>query len=457
MNTETKPPIYPSTGYNSISFMGKSLLIGLFALVLLIPLQLVHFQVDSRQSTSKAVKQEITARWGQSQCIRTPILVIPYTQTNKNEEKELHIFPRQLTSKAQLEVQRRHRTIYEVAVYDATVNISGTWKAEDILEALKEVPGTHRLDEAKITFAISDRVGYLDAVQIQLNDTILKMKSAPKATMCGYFDGEYNDSPAIEWDYSTDMVGPLTAKYPIHDLQELQDLKFSLDTKVRGSDKFGIIACGISAQSTIDGNWDNVAFMGNKIPTTSRSDKDGFSAEYSTFLEENYVTTDDNYSSLLFNSYFVNLIIPVDCYAQTDRSINYGILVIILTILSVYLTELSLRRQGRTINAIHYILTGSSLVLYYALLLSFSEVTGFGWAYLIASVMTIGLNTAYFRMILRDKKQALILCAISSILYLAIYVLLQIETYALLAGSILLFVILALVMYYSATITKDRP
>ena len=151
----------------------------------------------------------------------------------------------------------------------------------------------------------------------------------------------------------------------------------------------------------------------------------------------------------------MSLIDPADHYAQTERSTKYGILVIILTLLSVYLIELTLRRRGQSINIIHYVLSGASLVLFYTLLLSFSEIIGFGWAYLIAAVMTVVLNTFYFRAVLQGKKEALLLCAIMSLLYLVIYILLQLASYALLAGSLALFVILSVVMYYTAKVTKD--
>ena len=134
---------------------------------------------------------------------------------------------------------------------------------------------------------------------------------------------------------------------------------------------------------------------------------------------------------------------------------KYGILVIALTLLSVYLVELTLRRRGGSINLLHYVLTGLSLVLFYTLLLSMSEVIGFGLAYLISAVMTIGLNTIYFRMILRETRKALLLGGIMTLLYLTIYVLMQLESYALLIGSLVLFVILAIVMYISAKTLRD--
>ena len=58
-------------------------------------------------------------------------------------------------------------------------------------------------------------------------------------------------------------------------------------------------------------------------------------------------------------------------------------------------------------------------------------------------------------MILPETRKALLLGGIMTLLYLIIYVLMQLESYALLIGSLVLFVILAIVMYISAKTLRD--
>ena len=233
-----------------------------------------------------------------------------------------------------------------------------------------------------------------------------------------------------------------------------RDLSFSLKTDIAGSEHFGLLAVGVSSKSSIKGNWPDPSFRGKKLPDDYSITEGDFEARWSTFAEDNLIAAEGQ-STLLRNSHFVSLLRPVDNYAQTERSVKYGILVIALTLLSVYLVELTLRRRGGSINLLHYVLTGLSLVLFYTLLLSMSEVIGFGLAYLISAVMTIGLNTIYFRMILPETRKALLLGGIMTLLYLIIYVLMQLESYALLIGSLVLFVILAIVMYISAKTLRD--
>ena len=54
--------------------------------------------------------------------------------------------------------------------------------------------------------------------------------------------------------------------------------------------------------------------------------------------------------------------------------------------------------------------------------------------------------------ILKDVRQGLFVGALLAFLYLFVYILIQMESYALLVGSLGLFVILAVIMYYSRKI-----
>jgi inner membrane protein len=98
-------------------------------------------------------------------------------------------------------------------------------------------------------------------------------------------------------------------------------------------------------------------------------------------------------------------------------------------------------------------LVGIALILFYSLLLSISEQLNFAIAYLIASVATIALIVVYAHSIFRNKTQTGILASILALLYVFLYVVLQLEDIALLIGSIGLFVILGIIMFVSRKIT----
>lgn len=445
---------------HSLPFVAKTLILGLIALLLLIPLLMVEGLVSSRQYEGHKATQEITSRWGESQNILTPVLVVPYTPDVKDaHESALYLIPEEVSADAVLDIENRHRSIYEVAVYTAHVDLSGTWRAEEIRRALSEVKGTYDLSRAKVALSTSDATGYRDIVRIKVNGKEYKMKNDPSlSTLTTCIDDNYGDLMEVNFPYLSDKevtAAPLSADLPLSDDEEaLRDLSFSLKTDIAGSEHFGLLAVGVSAKSSIKGNWPDPSFRGKKLPDDYSITDDGFEARWSTFAEDNQVT-ESGQQTLLRNSHFVSLLRPVDNYAQTERSVKYGVLVIALTLLSVYLVELTMRRRGGSINLLSYVLTGLSLVLFYTLLLSMSEVIGFGLAYLVAAVMTVGLNTIYFRMILPETRKALLLGGIMTLLYLIIYVLMQLESYALLIGSLVLFVILAIVMYISAKTLRD--
>jgi inner membrane protein len=105
---------------------------------------------------------------------------------------------------------------------------------------------------------------------------------------------------------------------------------------------------------------------------------------------------------------------------------------------------------------VQYILIGIALLLFYTLLLSFSEHIAFSISYAIAALMTIGLITVFMAAILKDKKTALMVGGLLTLLYIFIFVLLQLESYALLAGSLGLFVILAVTMYATVKLRKSK-
>ena len=99
---------------------------------------------------------------------------------------------------------------------------------------------------------------------------------------------------------------------------------------------------------------------------------------------------------------------------------------------------------------------GLALTLFYSLLLSFSEHIGFTPAYVVAGGMTIAMLTLYTSAVLKIKKTAFCIGGMLAVLYLYIFVLIQMETYAMLAGSLGLFVILGIIMYFSQKINWSK-
>ena len=77
---------------------------------------------------------------------------------------------------------------------------------------------------------------------------------------------------------------------------------------------------------------------------------------------------------------------------------------------------------------------------------------GFGAAYLISATGVIGLITGYAKAIIKNRRVTLMVGGILAALYAYLYIVLQLVDYALLMGSVGLFLVLAAVMYLTRKI-----
>jgi inner membrane protein len=136
------------------------------------------------------------------------------------------------------------------------------------------------------------------------------------------------------------------------------------------------------------------------------------------------------------------------------RSAKYSLMFIVLTFVVFFFVEIITKKR---IHPVQYLLVGIALILFYSLLLSISEQLNFAWAYLIATLATIGLITAYAHSIFKNKTQTAILTGFLTLLYVFLYVILQLEDVALLIGSVGLFVILGVIMFVSKKISWYKP
>jgi inner membrane protein len=85
-------------------------------------------------------------------------------------------------------------------------------------------------------------------------------------------------------------------------------------------------------------------------------------------------------------------------------------------------------------------------------LLSISEHLGYNAAYSIASAATVFLLALYSITFLRVRSLVVLFSSVMSLFYVFIFVIIQAEDYSLLIGSVGLFVITAVVMYFSRNI-----
>jgi inner membrane protein len=225
--------------------------------------------------------------------------------------------------------------------------------------------------------------------------------------------------------------------------------------QLNGSSAISVIPIGQNTAVEISGKWQSPSFIGNFSPVSTIDNKQ-FNASWNILSFNREIPnmwSDNSIGNLGDDSFGVNLIETVDHYQQNMRSAKYALMFIALTFIVFFFVEIFTKKP---IQFFQYVLVGIALVLFYSLLLSLSEQIGFGLAYLTASAATILMTTIYFYSLIKQKLAAFILAGIMLILYAFLYIILQIEDFALLFGSIFLFVILGVIMFVSNKIKLGK-
>jgi inner membrane protein len=149
----------------------------------------------------------------------------------------------------------------------------------------------------------------------------------------------------------------------------------------------------------------------------------------------------------------VELVTGTDEYQQNERAVKYALLFVVLTFVVFFFVEVLTFKR---IHPIQYLLVAAALMIFYTLLLSISEIIGFGWAYLVSAAATVGLIAFYTANIFKNARETMLLAGILAGLYAYLYFILQMENYTLLVGSVGLFVILSIVMIVSRKVSWYR-
>lgn len=224
--------------------------------------------------------------------------------------------------------------------------------------------------------------------------------------------------------------------------------EFFVRLPVGGSGSLRFAPVARETRVRLESDWPDPSFSGRWLPDRRTVSGEGFEAEWSIpFLGRGLPLTWDVRSppAALGESLFgVDLITVVDHYRMSERSTKYSVLFISLTFGVFWMLEVLL---GIGLNPVQYLLVGAGLCLFFLLELALSEHVGFLAAYVMATFGIVGLVSAYCRAVLGTTIRAIIVGTALSCLYVYLFVLLRLEEYALLVGSIGLFVLLAAVMY----------
>lgn len=427
----------------------KMLMVGLLTLVLLIPLVFVQNLIQERSERKNEVVNEVSETWGKDITFYGPILKIPYKsyselsitnpQTKETEiEKKAtveyaYFFPDKLknTSNIKKEVPLK-RSLYDYVAFSASMKFEGSFSKPDF-ENLQIDPEDILWEKASIVVRTSN----LKSIKSDLN---IKLNSQPFLF----------ESKTI----SDKIYGELETKlFNYSNVSANNALNFDFSILYNGSNSVKFIPIGKSTQVSIDSNWDSPSFEGSFAVegATKKITKEGFHADWKIFqinrpFSQQHLNSIPNLDTFSFG---VKLIETVDEYQQNERVTKYGFLVIGLTFLVFFLIQVISKIK---IHIFQYTMIGLALIMFYTLLISITEHSSFQIAYLIASISVIVMIVLYSISIVKNKKFSMLIGASLTALYTFIYVIIQLENYALLVGSIGLFLILAAIMYFSRKI-----
>ncbi|MDP2709182.1 MAG: cell envelope integrity protein CreD [bacterium] len=443
---------------SSLSF--KLFVIGFLIAILMIPIGFIAFLAQERESRQAEAFREISGKWGNEQTITGPILSIPYKHKVERTTAEgtvvdetvryAHFLPEELKIKGMIDPEKRQRGIYEVAVYNANLEISGRFVAPDFSKwEIAEDNILYR--QAFVTLGIPDMRGIKGNLD-------LEWENKKQAFMPGV---KTSDVAATGISADIDLGQNNNASQ-----------NFKINLSLNGSRDLYFAPLGRSTQVELSSAWTDPSFQGAFLPESHTINQAGFTAAWKvselnrgfpqSFLgqlgsAEPVIRPDYNEKmptisqagAINQSNFGVRLLVPADEYQATVRALKYAIMLLALTFLVLFFYE---ARRGARVHPLQYILIGLALALFYLLLLSISEYLGFKAAYLLSALTIIGLITLYSKSIFKAWRPALLEALILTFVYGFIFVILQLKDYSLLVGSLGLLAILSLVMLVSRKI-----
>jgi inner membrane protein len=418
------------------SYSVKMIIVTGLAIFLLIPSFLIQDLIRERITLSEKVKKELSAQWGGKQVVAGPVLNVPFSVTEpgmKDQDSEVrqgvaHFLPESLKTDGVLFPETRKRGIYKVVVYEGKLTMKGSFAQPDV--SLLDVQNAQfNWNAAYFTIGVSDMRGIKNLPELVINGR--KCKVEP-----GVADTDLFQSGA------TVKAGSIDLKQP---------LNFEIELYLNGSEDLSTEVLGKTSEVSMKSDWANPGFTGGFLPAHRQVTPKGFTADWQvTHLNRNFPQQWTNSKFSTHDAKLgVELLIPVDHYQKSMRSVKYAILFIALNFLIFIFIEI---KSMYRIHPFQYSLVAFALLIFYALLTSIGEQTGFNTAYLISAVAVTLLISWYAFTMLRNVRMTVWVTLLQTGLYLFLFTILQLEDYALLAGSVGLFVILAIVMRASMQI-----
>ncbi len=435
----------------SLRFVVVALLIG----ASMIPLGLVRCTVQDRELYRDEAVEDIAHSWGQAQRIVGPILLIPIADgpserrevgkkvvsservdirivddsRSERREEYVAVMPEHMNLRIETGYEMRRRGIFGVPAFSLAIVAEGAFAPLDV-EELRNRNGDLRLDLASIGIGISDPRGIRDATLVWRDGKVDLTAASGGGPVRSGLNGELGDAAVPGGD-------------------------FSLSLDMRGTSRFSAVPVGDRSTVAMKSTWPHPSFDGRVLPDKHDISDDGFTASWTMRdLARGFpgVMRVTSISGDYFKEKDVGFTVfePVDLYSSVARSIKYGVLFVVLTLVSVLCLELA---TGIRFHFVQYGVTSVALVIFFLTLLALAEHIGFTLGYVAAAVLLTGMISWYAFGSTGNRRLALAAFGSLAALYAVLYTLLRLESFALLVGAAVLLAALAMLMRVTRGLT----
>ena len=421
------------------------LILGLF---LFIPMNFIDSVVRDRKSYQAEAVSSIIEPIGGVANIEGLIIAIPYMKKVVYEKeityKREYIFymPSDYNISGDVEINLLKRGIFKVPILNSTLNISGNFdKYNSNLYNLNENETTILFDEAIMIFGIGNKKNLLKLPKIIVNknEELEYYQKTIKMNLQMF-------SNIFLFNISKDKI--------------FNGFEFETSIDIQGGNSLIISPMAADNYFNISSKWSDPSFTGGFLPTKREVSNNGFNSEwniasFNTSYNKYWTSEEDENNGYEFenkrneNNVIISFLLLNDNYQKILRSVKYSILFIFIPFFVLFLCEVISKKR---IHPVQYILIGISNAIFYLLILAISEHINFNFSYLISAIMVILLTSTYIGYIIKSKKYILSMAIVEILIYIFLFGILQLTDYALLMGTLGLFIVIAAGMYFSRNV-----
>ncbi len=429
----------------------KIILIAAISLLFLIPIGLIKHLIDDRTVYRRDAIDSIIEPLGRNTEIQGMVIAVPYISHKEivdakgithieNETKYVLFAPESYSLDIQVCPYYLTRGIFRVPVFNGKIDINAAFQDFDF--------SYYNIEEKEVLKN--------DSILILGFSNTKSLTRQPELSINGH---ELSVSP-VKYDFISPFLNSVSYSLGIAEISNAITsnsssykkttlvLKGNLD--FQGGEKIRLTPLASDNTFKMTSDWKSPSFSGGWLPKERDLNDKGFSALWniaglSTVYPKSWLSVEKFQPETVD----ISFIVPVNAYKKTERSVKYALLFLIIPFIALLIAEIFSKTK---IHPVQYCLIGFADVIFYLLLLSISEHIPFDVSYIICVVSVCLATFFYATAIFNSLRWGGLLSGVQLVSYIFLYGTLQAEDYALLIGSIGLFVVVVLLMFITRKI-----